>query len=135
MKGAPETIPWIVSGLNGQRPGRFGLPLRQTTGLVASLLRLAGLDWPVPDFSTLSRRQKGLKVAIPCRPSTGVLHLLIDSTGIKSEGEGERFAKKHGPSKPRQRRKLHLGTEEDQDLIWGSNPRRRRTRWKSWRSR
>ena len=26
----------------------FGLPLRQTTGFVASLLRLAGLDWPVP---------------------------------------------------------------------------------------
>ena len=69
----------------------FGLPLRQTTGLVESLLKLAGLDWPVPDFSTLSRRQKGLNVAIPYRPSTGALHLLIDSTGIKSEGEGEWF--------------------------------------------
>ena len=30
----------------------FGLPLRQTTGMVASLLGLAGLDWPVPDYST-----------------------------------------------------------------------------------
>ena len=95
------------------------MPLRQTTGLVASFLRLAGLDWPVPDFSTLSRRQKGLNVAIPYRPSTGALHLLIDCTGIKSEGEGEWFAKKHGPSKPRQWRKVHLGTEEDQDLIRG----------------
>ena len=28
----------------------FGLALRQTTGLVASLLKLAGLDWPVPGF-------------------------------------------------------------------------------------
>jgi hypothetical protein len=28
----------------------FGLPFRQTEGLVGSLLRLAGLDWPVPDF-------------------------------------------------------------------------------------
>lgn len=55
----------------------FGLPLRQTTGLVESLLKLAGLDWSVPDFSTLSRRQKGLNVAIPYRPSTGSLHLLI----------------------------------------------------------
>ena len=117
MKGAPETIPWIVSGLNGQRPGRFGLPLRQTTGLVASLVRLAGLDWPGPDFSTLSRRQKGLNVFIPYLPSTGALHLLIDSAGIKPGGEGKWFAKKHGPSKPRQRRKLHLGTEEDQNLI------------------
>ena len=26
----------------------FGLPLRQTTGLVASLLKLAGLEWPAP---------------------------------------------------------------------------------------
>jgi hypothetical protein len=57
----------------------FGLPLRQTTGLVASLLELAGLDWSAPDFSTLSRRQKGLSVAIPYRPSTGALHLLTDS--------------------------------------------------------
>ncbi|WP_037372424.1 IS5/IS1182 family transposase, partial [Salipiger mucosus] len=45
----------------------FKLPLRQTAGLVASLLRLAGLDWPVPDYSTLSRRQKTLKVQIPYR--------------------------------------------------------------------
>ena len=91
----------------------FGLPLRQTTGLVASLLELVGLDWAVPDFSTLSRRQKGLNVAIPYRPSTGALHLLIDSTGIKAEGEGEWFAKKHGPTKPRQWRKVHLGIDAD----------------------
>ncbi|SDY92160.1 transposase, partial [Citreimonas salinaria] len=31
----------------------FKLPLRQTAGMVASLLRLAGLNWSVPDFSTL----------------------------------------------------------------------------------
>lgn len=31
----------------------FGLPLRKATGLVASLVQLAGLDWPVPDFSKL----------------------------------------------------------------------------------
>ncbi|MCE8442659.1 transposase, partial [Rhodovulum sulfidophilum] len=38
----------------------FKLPLRQTAGMVASLLRLAGLVWPVPDCSTLSRKQKTL---------------------------------------------------------------------------
>lgn len=36
----------------------FRLPFRQTAGMVASLLRLAGPDWPVPDCSTLCRRQK-----------------------------------------------------------------------------
>ena len=33
----------------------FGMALRQTAGFVESLLRLIGLDWAVPDFSTLSR--------------------------------------------------------------------------------
>jgi len=29
------------------------MALRQTTGFVESLLRLIGLNWVVPDFSTL----------------------------------------------------------------------------------
>ena len=65
------------------------MALRQTTGFVESLLSLIGLDWDVPDFSTLSRRQKTLAVNIQHRAAQGPLHLLIDSTGIKVEGEGE----------------------------------------------
>lgn len=79
----------------------FGMALRQTTGFVESLLRLVGLDWSVPDFSTLSRRQKTLAVTIPYRGSHGPLNLLIDSTGIKAEGEGEWHARKHGGAKRR----------------------------------
>ena len=75
----------------------FGLPLRQSTGLVASLLKLAGLAGAVPDFSTLPRRPSGLNVAIRYRPSTGALHRLIGSPGIKAEGEGAWLARKHGP--------------------------------------
>jgi len=73
----------------------FGLPLRQTVGFVESLLELVGLDWTVPDYSTLCRRQRTLAVAIPYRGSAGPLHLLVDSTGIKAEGEGEWNARKH----------------------------------------
>lgn len=47
----------------------FGQALRQTLGLVESLLRLAGLDWPVPDYSTVCRRQKTLQAQITYRPS------------------------------------------------------------------
>ncbi len=65
----------------------FGMALRQTTGFVESLLRLAGLDWAVPDFSTLSRRQKTLAVNIPYSGSRGPLHLLIDSTGSRSRAK------------------------------------------------
>jgi hypothetical protein len=43
----------------------FGLPLRQAMGLVESLLKRIGLNWPVPDFSTFCRRQRTLSVAIP----------------------------------------------------------------------
>ena len=63
----------------------FKLPLRQTAGMVASLLRLAGLDWPVPDHSTLCRRQKTLKVQIPCRRADGPLHLLVRSRDISAK--------------------------------------------------
>ena len=90
----------------------FGMALRQTTGFVESLLQLSGLDWSVPDFSTLSRRQKTLAVNIPYRGSEGPLHLLIDSTGIKVEGEGEWNARKHGGAKRRIWRKVHLGIVE-----------------------
>ncbi|MFV1807388.1 IS5 family transposase [Phaeobacter sp. Ax4a-4a] len=90
----------------------FRMALRQTTGFVESLLRLSGLDWSVPDFSTLSRRQKSLAVNIPYRGSEGPLHLLIDSTWIKVEGEGGWNARKHGGSKRRVWRKVHLGIDE-----------------------
>jgi hypothetical protein len=91
----------------------FGLPLRQTTGFVESLLALAGLEWSVPDFSTLCRRQRTLSVAIPYRGSSGPLHLLIDSTGIKAEGAGEWNARKHGGPKRRLWRKIHIGIDEE----------------------
>jgi len=90
----------------------FGMALRQTTGFVESLLRLVGLDWAVPDFSTLSRRQKALVVTVPYRGSEGPLNLLIDSTGIKAEGEGEWHARKHGGAKRRLWRKIHIGVDE-----------------------
>ena len=86
----------------------FGLPLRQTTGMVASILKMAGLDWPVPGFSTLSRRQKTLAVQISSRRAPGPLNLLVDSTGIKFLGDGEWLARKHGTHRRRQYRKVHL---------------------------
>jgi hypothetical protein len=90
----------------------FGMALRQATGFVESLLRLMGLDWRVPDFSTLCRRQKTLVVDIASRRSSEPLHLLIDSTGIKVEGEGEWHVRKHGVSSRRVWCKVHLAIDE-----------------------
>ena len=60
----------------------FKLPLRQTTGMVASLLKLAGVDWAVPDDTTLCRRQKTRAVQIPYRRADGPLNLLVPSRDI-----------------------------------------------------
>jgi hypothetical protein len=58
----------------------FGLALRQTEGLIGSIMRLLGLELAVPDHSTLSRRSTTLQV--PARPRSGTepVHLLVDST-------------------------------------------------------
>ena len=41
----------------------FNLPLRQAMGTTQSLPQLAGLNWAIPDCSTVSRRQKTLRGA------------------------------------------------------------------------
>jgi len=89
----------------------FGLPLRQTTGFVESLLKRVGLEWSVPDLSTLCRRQKTLSVAIPYKRPAGRLYLLVDSTGIKAEGEWN--ARKHGGPKRCLWRNIHIGVDEE----------------------
>lgn len=90
----------------------FGMALRQTTRFVECLMQLVGLDWDVPEFSTLGRRQMALDVDIPHRRSQSPLHLLIDGTGIKVEDEGEWNARKQGRAKRRAWRKINLGIDE-----------------------
>ena len=89
----------------------FGLALRQTIGMVASLLRMAGVDWPVPDYSTLCRRQSSVTIQVPYRRADGHLNLLVDSTGVKVRGDGEWQVRKHGPGRRRQWRKVHLAMD------------------------
>jgi hypothetical protein len=73
----------------------YQLPLRAAQGMAGSLIRLAGRDWLVPHYSTLSRRQKKMTVVIPYRPWGEPQHLVIDSTGLKVLGEGERKIRRH----------------------------------------
>ena len=88
----------------------FHLALRQTKGLIGSLIRLLGLDLPVPDHTTLSRRGETLEVPRP-RSGSGAepAHLLVDSTGLKLCGAGEWLIEKHGTKTRRAWRKLHIG--------------------------
>ena len=88
----------------------FRLALRQTEGLISSVIRLLGLDLPVPDHTTLSRRASTLVVPRP-RPGTDAepVHLLVDSTGLKLCEAGEWLIEKHGTKVRRSWRKLHIG--------------------------
>ena len=89
----------------------FGLALRQTQGLTGSIIGLLGLDLAVPDHSTLSRRAKTLEVPRLRRVRTGLLHLLVDSTGLKLGGAGEWLIEKHGTYRRRSSRKLYIGVD------------------------
>ncbi|MFC4159579.1 IS5 family transposase [Chitinimonas lacunae] len=95
----------------------FQQGLRQVRGLTCSLVRMMNLDWAVPCFSTVSRRQATLAVQIPVRRRAEPLHLLVDSTGIKIHGEGEWKVKQHGPAYRRGWRKVHLAINADTQEI------------------
>jgi hypothetical protein len=90
----------------------FRLGLRQTEGLIGSILQLLGLD-----HSTLSRRAETLEVPIPCRSSRRPVHLLVDSTGLQLCGAGEWLVEKHGTRRRRSWRKLHIGVDADTGQI------------------
>ena len=98
----------------------FHQPLRQTEGLVGSLLELMGLDLPVPDHSTLSRRSRTLTVALQAQSASGPVHLLVDSTGVKLSGPGEWLVEKHGIQRRRAWRKLHLAVDAKTGTIVAS---------------
>src|SRR5829696_2449334 len=93
----------------------FRLALRQTEGLIGSVIHLLGLDFATPDHTTLSRRAVTLEVPRPQRPSTDAggnaepVHLLVDSTGLKLCGPGEWRIEKHATRTRRSWRKLVWG--------------------------
>jgi hypothetical protein len=94
----------------------FRLALRQTEGLIGSILRLLGLDLAVPDHTTLSRRAETLEVPRP-RSGSEPVHLLVDSTGLRLCGPGEWLAEKHGSRTRRSWRKLHVGVDAETGRI------------------
>ncbi len=99
----------------------FRLALRQTEGLIGSLLQLLDLDLAVPDHSTLSRRAETLKLPKPRSGlGCGPVHLLVDSTGLRLCGPGEWLEEKHGTKRRRAWRVLHLATDADTGRIVAS---------------
>jgi len=90
----------------------FRLALRQTEGLICSILSLLGLDLAVPDHSTMSWRARSLELP-RMRRGKQPMHPLVDSTGLRLCGPGEWLIEQHGRSMRRLWRKLHLATSAD----------------------
>ena len=86
---------------------------------MSSVLDLMGLDLPVPDHTTLSRRaQTWESSARRNRPlPDGPLHVLVDSTGLKVYGAGQWLEEKHGARSRRNWRKLHLAVDANRGEI------------------
>ena len=94
----------------------FHLTNRGVEGFVRSLFEMLNIHLRVPDHSTLSKRGKTLRVRLPKKTNKS-LNLVLDSTGLKIYGEGEWKVRKHGYSKHRTWRKLHVGANPDNGEI------------------
>lgn len=89
----------------------FKLPLRAVQGFAKSLLKLMSVEVKIPHYSTICRRQQDLSVTLNARKSKAPRDIVIDSTGLKVYGEGEWKVRKHGISKRRTWRKVHLAID------------------------
>jgi hypothetical protein len=93
----------------------YGLPLRATSGFVSSVFDLLGIVLPVPDYTTLSRRARHLRVVLR-RTSKQATDFILDSTGAKVYGEGEWKVRQHGTCTRRTWKKLHIGSDSDGEI-------------------
>jgi hypothetical protein len=90
----------------------YHLSLRAAQGFLSSVMELMQLTLPIPDYSTVSRRQRVLSVRAALSPRRSPRHVVVDATGLKVYGAGEWRVWKHRVGRRRTWRKLHLGIDE-----------------------
>lgn len=95
----------------------FRMAYRQLEGFANSIIHLMGFEVKSPCYTQICRRAKDLEIDLDIPVQKAPLYIVIDSTGLKVYGEGEWKARKHGVSKRRTWRKLHLGVDEKTGII------------------
>jgi hypothetical protein len=95
----------------------FRLPLRATEGLMHSMMKVMKLSLKCPDYSTICRRAKKIKVNLGVIQTGKGRHVLVDSTGVRIVGEGEWKKLKHGESRCQVWKKLHISMDADNQTI------------------
>ena len=110
-RGRPQTYSDVAVEAGLMLRLAFRRPWRQTEGLLGSIMVQLGLDLPVPDHTTFSRRSVNLSVAAALKRAAGPVNAVIGSTGLKVFGAGEWHLEKHGGKLRRSWRKLHLAVD------------------------
>ena len=96
----------------------FRIALRALQGFIKSLITILGLDLTCPYYSVFCRRAKDLRIPLRKLLKPGEkLNVIFDSTGVKVYGEGEWKVRKHGYSKRRTWRKVHVGMCADSGQV------------------
>ena len=110
--GAPRTYADLAIECTLVFKSVYHLSLRAAQGFLSSVMELMRLPLPIPDYSTVSRRQGALHVHMSALPQSDPRHVVIDATGLRVYGAGEWHVWKHRVSRRRTWRKLHLGIDE-----------------------
>jgi hypothetical protein len=117
-RGRPETYSDDAIRCGLMIKAVFRIALRALQGFVRSLIKLLGLDLVCPHYSAFSRRGKKLQIPLRKLLKPGErLNVIFDSTGVKVFGEGEWKVRKHGYSKRRTWRKVHVGMCADSGQV------------------
>jgi hypothetical protein len=76
----------------------FRLSYRATDGLLGSLMKMSGVELPVPDHTHQSRRAASLTGKVPRLPRKGpTLNMVVETTEWKIFGEGGWKVRRHAP--------------------------------------
>jgi hypothetical protein len=75
-----------ATGERGGQPISLHQPLRQTEGALRSIAELLGVRIRIPDHTAFSRRSGGLRILPKRVIRDEPLHVLVDSTGVKTYG-------------------------------------------------
>lgn len=93
------------------------LPFRQLIGLAKGLAGFTHVK--LPSYSALCKRMGRLNISsnVNCGQLEKGFFFLVDSTGLKTDGEGEWFRHKHGKHEKRGWIKLHIGIDYKSEQI------------------
>ena len=95
----------------------FHLSFRALEGFLKSLRLIMNLSLSIPCYTQICRRAASLGQNLKRLSRKRITDIVIDSTGVKVYGKGEWKVRKHGASKRRTWRKLHMAVCPDTNEV------------------